>query len=209
MGRAEHCQPPAAGADPRGVPPTWSPRCARECRTVRRRLVQGRRERGCGSRGRRRGDRAHGGRLRSPAAAGARRVESRARPCVHDRARTPAARGARRPANAARSRGRRTVARFLPRRCGSTACRSRPVSTGRRTGSGCRCGARRRSRFAPAGMSSSPSQPRAWRRARTRGALRFEERVAVVGSRHERLLDRARADPADEVPHGARLVVRA
>src|SRR4029077_4834964 len=34
------------------------------------------------------------------------------------------------------------------------------------------------------------------------------ERVAVVGRRHERLLDRARADPADQVPHRAGLVVR-
>ena len=36
-----------------------------------------------------------------------------------------------------------------------------------------------------------------------------EERVAVVRRRHERLLDRARADPADQVPQRARLVVRA
>ena len=41
------------------------------------------------------------------------------------------------------------------------------------------------------------------------GPLGLQERVAVVGGGHERLLDRARADPADEVPHRARLVVRA
>src|SRR6185437_1454569 len=36
-----------------------------------------------------------------------------------------------------------------------------------------------------------------------------EEWVAVVARRYERLLDRARADPADQVPHRAGLVVRA
>src|SRR3954453_11184446 len=36
-----------------------------------------------------------------------------------------------------------------------------------------------------------------------------EERIAVVARRDERLLDRARADPADQVPHRASLVVRA
>src|SRR5713101_5347163 len=35
------------------------------------------------------------------------------------------------------------------------------------------------------------------------------ERVAVVGRRHERLLDRARARPADQVPHRTGLVVGA
>src|SRR5207249_4576902 len=46
--------------------------------------------------------------------------------------------------------------------------------------------------------------------ARTaRTAVRVEERVAVVARRHERLLDRAWADPADQVPHRAGLVVRA
>src|SRR5436190_11115194 len=39
--------------------------------------------------------------------------------------------------------------------------------------------------------------------------LRSHERVAVIRGRDERLLDRARADPADQVPHRARLVVRA
>src|SRR5437763_7521854 len=34
------------------------------------------------------------------------------------------------------------------------------------------------------------------------------ERIPVVGRRHERLLDGARADPPDQVPHRARLVVR-
>src|SRR5207248_3669897 len=37
----------------------------------------------------------------------------------------------------------------------------------------------------------------------------FHERIAVVRRRDEGLLDRARADPADQVPHGAGLVVRA
>src|SRR2546421_8085202 len=36
-----------------------------------------------------------------------------------------------------------------------------------------------------------------------------QEWVAIVLGRYERLLDRARADPADQVPHRARLVVRA
>ena len=40
-------------------------------------------------------------------------------------------------------------------------------------------------------------------------SLRLQERVAVVRRRHERLLDRARRRPADEVPHRAGLVVRA
>src|SRR5207237_9214055 len=35
-----------------------------------------------------------------------------------------------------------------------------------------------------------------------------EEGIAIVARRDERLLDRARADPADEVPHRAGLVVR-
>src|SRR5207244_5548003 len=35
------------------------------------------------------------------------------------------------------------------------------------------------------------------------------ERVAVVGRGHERLLDRTGAHPTDQVPHRARLVVRA
>src|SRR4051794_36663149 len=35
-----------------------------------------------------------------------------------------------------------------------------------------------------------------------------EERVAVVARRDERLLDRARCDPADQVPQRAGLVVR-
>src|SRR5438874_8050685 len=39
--------------------------------------------------------------------------------------------------------------------------------------------------------------------------LVVHERVAVVLRRRERLLDRARADPPDEVPHRAGLVVRA
>ena len=39
--------------------------------------------------------------------------------------------------------------------------------------------------------------------------VRLKERVAVVRRRHERLLDRARAHPADQVPDRARLVVRA
>src|SRR4051794_17775749 len=43
---------------------------------------------------------------------------------------------------------------------------------------------------------------------RARPVLGQEERVAVVAGRDERLLDRPRADPADQVPHRARLVVR-
>src|SRR5919197_4179252 len=39
-------------------------------------------------------------------------------------------------------------------------------------------------------------------------AVGRHERVAVVGRRDERLLDRAGAHPADQVPHRARLVVR-
>src|SRR5687767_11789019 len=38
--------------------------------------------------------------------------------------------------------------------------------------------------------------------------VRRHERIAVVGRRDERLLDRPRAHPADQVPHRARLVVR-
>src|SRR5439155_12136294 len=41
------------------------------------------------------------------------------------------------------------------------------------------------------------------------GAVRLHGRVTVIGRRDERLLDRARGDPADQVPHRARLVVRA
>src|SRR5919204_202285 len=44
-------------------------------------------------------------------------------------------------------------------------------------------------------------------RARTVRVGRHEG-IAVVGRRDERLLDRARADPANQVPHRARLVVR-
>src|ERR671937_1597068 len=40
-------------------------------------------------------------------------------------------------------------------------------------------------------------------------AVGRHERIAVVRRRDERLLDRPRADPADQVPHRARLVVRA
>src|SRR5688500_15319092 len=41
------------------------------------------------------------------------------------------------------------------------------------------------------------------------GTIRRHERIPVVLRRNERLLDRPRADPADEVPHRAGLVVRA
>ena len=51
-----------------------------------------------------------------------------------------------------------------------------------------------------------PREREAGRRARS--FVRLQERVAVVRRRHERLLDRARADPADQVPHRAGLVVR-
>src|SRR5919198_4826984 len=51
-----------------------------------------------------------------------------------------------------------------------------------------------------------------WRRftglGRAAPAVGRHERVAVVGRWDERLLDRSRADPADQVPHRARLVVR-
>src|SRR5919204_6094648 len=40
-------------------------------------------------------------------------------------------------------------------------------------------------------------------------AVGRHERIAVVRRRDEGLLDRARADPADQVPHRAGLVVRA
>src|SRR5688500_2014857 len=41
------------------------------------------------------------------------------------------------------------------------------------------------------------------------GSVRAHERIAVVGRRHERLLHGPRADPADQVPERAGLVVRA
>src|SRR5712691_13272394 len=44
---------------------------------------------------------------------------------------------------------------------------------------------------------------------RTLAVVRRHEGVAVVRGRHEGFLDRARADPPDQVPHRARLVVRA
>src|SRR5215212_8547536 len=56
------------------------------------------------------------------------------------------------------------------------------------------------------------STPRAATPLRTirlaRFGIRIEERVAVVARRQERLLDRPRADPPDQVPHRAGLVVR-
>src|SRR5689334_11842509 len=53
--------------------------------------------------------------------------------------------------------------------------------------------------------SARPGRPLT---AEAPGLLLAHERVAVVGRRHERLLDRARARPPDQVPHGAGLVVR-
>src|SRR5262245_30071236 len=44
---------------------------------------------------------------------------------------------------------------------------------------------------------------------RAASAVRSHERVPVMDRRHERLLDRARADPADQVPQRSRLVVGA
>src|SRR5919204_3390086 len=56
----------------------------------------------------------------------------------------------------------------------------------------------------------TPFFPGSCASARSAGAaVRIHERIPVVPRRDERLLDRARADPADQVPHRPRLVVRA
>src|ERR671934_1719911 len=56
----------------------------------------------------------------------------------------------------------------------------------------------------------TPFFPGSCASARSAGAaVRIHERVPVVPRRDERLLDGARADPADQVPNRPRLVVRA
>src|SRR6185312_7502799 len=83
--------------------------------------------------------------------------------------------------------------------------------------------ARRRGRRVGAASTAAPAKPprppwsasQATASARAAGAARravrvagVQERVAVVLRRDEGLLDRAWADPADQVPHRAGLVVR-
>src|SRR5213076_3331113 len=59
-----------------------------------------------------------------------------------------------------------------------------------------------------AAATTASSRPRFTLLDRAAPVVRRDERVAVVGRRDEGLLDRARADPADQVPHRAGLVVR-
>src|SRR5438874_11251212 len=59
-----------------------------------------------------------------------------------------------------------------------------------------------------AAAAAASTRPRVIDSDRAAPAVGRHEGVAVVGRRYERLLDRARAHPADQVPHRAGLVVR-
>src|SRR5690349_6192355 len=60
-----------------------------------------------------------------------------------------------------------------------------------------------------AAAATATTRPRFTELDRAAPVVRGHEGIAVVGRRHERLFDRPGADPADQVPHRARLVVRA